>query len=137
MQQRERRDRAEELDPRLEQSASDRVPAHEETDGDRDRRSEQEPAEHAAEAREDVLLEDARTPQLRGALDVLRNGRPATAAGAKPSYRGSMLPFVPARSWPLWHVAAAHTHGPLPGGLVEALVGAEAGDLRIIARRGS
>ena len=58
-----------------------------------------------------ALLALAAAPfELRGALDVLRNGRPATAAGAKPSYRGSMLPFVPARSWPLWHVAAAGWH---------------------------
>jgi len=48
--------------------------------------------------------------ELRGALAVLRNRRPATAAGAKASFRGSMLPFVPARTWPLWHVAAAGWH---------------------------
>ena len=58
-----------------------------------------------------ALLALAAAPfELRGALDVLRNGRPATAAGAKASYRGSMLPFVPARTWPLWHVAAAGWH---------------------------
>ena len=58
-----------------------------------------------------ALLALAAAPfELRGALDVLRNGRPATAAGAKPSYRGSMLPFVPARTWPLWYVAAAGWH---------------------------
>ena len=58
-----------------------------------------------------ALLALAAAPfELRGALDVLRNGRPATAAGAKPSYRGSISPFVPARTWPLWHVAAAGWH---------------------------
>ena len=58
-----------------------------------------------------ALLALAAAPlELRGALDVLRNGRPATAAGAKPSYRGSISPFVPARAWPLWYVAAAGWH---------------------------
>ncbi len=41
---------------------------------------------------------------------LLRAEKPATRAAAAQSYGGSMLPFVPRRTWPLWYVAAAGWH---------------------------
>ena len=48
--------------------------------------------------------------ELRHALSIL--GHPPPAEPPSPSLRfdGSMLPFVPSRTWPLWYVAAAGWH---------------------------